>query len=230
MSGGKITDVGSKINVLSLFDGISCGQVALERAGMDVKKYFKENNIVVNNITDLGSGDYSKTYKISTYKGDLALNIRDEMVGDYSALIDEYYDYLPTVYDVRKINGKYCVVMEVLLPISQEEKDTIDCIDYLFYANGEDGLDIWLEDNLRDDLYLKVEELIEETDIDGISEKQYTNKLKWFYEKYSDYETFINDIQSAFQEYNQALGFNYVDFHGDNLMQDKYGQVKLIDL
>ena len=53
---------------------------------------------------------------------------------------------------------------------------------------------------------------------------------KWFYENYSDYETFINDIQSAFQEYNQALGFNYVDFHGDNLMQDKYGQVKLIDL
>ena len=85
-------------------------------------QYFKENNIVVNNITDLGSGDYSKTYKINTNKGDFALNIRNEMVGDYSALIDEYYDYLPTVYDVRKINGKYCVVMEVLLPISQEEK------------------------------------------------------------------------------------------------------------
>ncbi len=28
------------INVLSLFDGISCGQVALERAGIDVDKYF----------------------------------------------------------------------------------------------------------------------------------------------------------------------------------------------
>jgi len=26
--------------VLSLFDGISCGQVALERARMDVNKYF----------------------------------------------------------------------------------------------------------------------------------------------------------------------------------------------
>jgi len=40
LSGSKIADVGSKINVLSLFDGISCGQVALERAGMDVNKYF----------------------------------------------------------------------------------------------------------------------------------------------------------------------------------------------
>lgn len=29
-----------KINVLSLFDGISCGQVALERAGVKIDKYF----------------------------------------------------------------------------------------------------------------------------------------------------------------------------------------------
>lgn len=28
------------INVLSLFDGISCGRVALERAGLEVDKYF----------------------------------------------------------------------------------------------------------------------------------------------------------------------------------------------
>ena len=35
MSVGK-----EKINVLSLFDGISCGQIALERAGIDVENYF----------------------------------------------------------------------------------------------------------------------------------------------------------------------------------------------
>lgn len=29
-----------KINVLSLFDGMSCGQIALERAGIEVNKYF----------------------------------------------------------------------------------------------------------------------------------------------------------------------------------------------
>lgn len=28
------------MNVLSLFDGISCGQVALERAGINVDKYY----------------------------------------------------------------------------------------------------------------------------------------------------------------------------------------------
>ena len=28
------------MNVLSLFDGISCGQIALERAGIKVEKYY----------------------------------------------------------------------------------------------------------------------------------------------------------------------------------------------
>lgn len=28
------------MNVLSLFDGISCGQIALERAGINIDKYF----------------------------------------------------------------------------------------------------------------------------------------------------------------------------------------------
>lgn len=28
------------INVLSLFDGISCGRIALERAGVSVNKYY----------------------------------------------------------------------------------------------------------------------------------------------------------------------------------------------
>lgn len=41
LSDGKMADERSQgINVLSLFDGISCGQVALERAGIEVNKYF----------------------------------------------------------------------------------------------------------------------------------------------------------------------------------------------
>ena len=41
LSDGKMAEERSQgINVLSLFDGISCGQVALERAGIDVNKYF----------------------------------------------------------------------------------------------------------------------------------------------------------------------------------------------
>lgn len=41
LSDGKMAEERSQgINVLSLFDGISCGQVALERAGIEVNKYF----------------------------------------------------------------------------------------------------------------------------------------------------------------------------------------------
>lgn len=40
LSGGKIADVGSKINVLSLFDGMSCGQIALDKLGIQVDNYF----------------------------------------------------------------------------------------------------------------------------------------------------------------------------------------------
>ena len=40
LSGGKIADAGSKINVLSLFDGKSCGQIALDKLGIEVDNYF----------------------------------------------------------------------------------------------------------------------------------------------------------------------------------------------
>ena len=40
LSGGKIADAGSKINVLSLFDGMSCGQIALDKLGIEVDNYF----------------------------------------------------------------------------------------------------------------------------------------------------------------------------------------------
>jgi len=41
LSDGKMAEERSQgINVLSLFDGISCGQVALEKAGIKVNKYF----------------------------------------------------------------------------------------------------------------------------------------------------------------------------------------------
>ena len=37
---GQIADVGSKINVLSCFDGMSCLQIALDKLGIPVNKYF----------------------------------------------------------------------------------------------------------------------------------------------------------------------------------------------
>ena len=41
-NGRKIKELNNmrKINVLSLFDGVSCGRVALQRAGIPVNKYY----------------------------------------------------------------------------------------------------------------------------------------------------------------------------------------------
>lgn len=202
--------------------------VEKDSSGLD---YFKEINRTVNNIEYLGKGEYSTTYKISTDSGDYALHIRDEMVGDYSELIGEHHEYLPLVYDVRKIDNKFYIVMELLYPISNDMKKAIDCIDYLFYENDLDALDNWLEDNLRDgDLYLKTRELLDITDIDNVSVTQYTDRLNWFYKHFDDYVILIGSIEDMFIEYNYTFGYRYSDFHGDNIMLDEYGDFKLIDL
>lgn len=192
--------------------------------------YFKESGIEVTSVEYLGSGEYSKTFKVRTKGRDYALNVRNEGGGNYRYLVGEDNIYLPEVFDVREVLGKLCIVMELLFPISADEKMIIDCIDYLFYQSGDDGLDVWLEDNLNQNLYYKTQEIIEDIDIDYIEEKQYIEKLKWFRESFEGYENFIEDIQSAFQEYSRKIGGYYTDFHGDNLMKDKYGSVKLIDL
>lgn len=190
--------------------------------GKEALQYFHKNNLKINNIEFIGEGEYSKTYKIETDKNNYALNIREDEFRKavYLKLKGQIYEYLPKIYSVYDLpNDYYAVVMELLYPISDEEKKVISHIDRLFYDNDENGLDIWLENNLHYDLYDKVIEYVENTD-----------QPDWFSEEYENYEHLINEIQSAFQEYYEVSGFNYADFHGDNLMKDKKGNYKLIDL
>lgn len=56
-----------KINILSLFDGVSCGRVALQRAGIPVNKYYASEidkyaiMIAQNNFPDtIQLGDVTK--------------------------------------------------------------------------------------------------------------------------------------------------------------------------
>jgi DNA (cytosine-5)-methyltransferase 3A len=54
------------MNVLSLFDGISCGRVALDRAGIKYDKYFwriVEWNILTNFKNDFGITITNNEYK-----------------------------------------------------------------------------------------------------------------------------------------------------------------------
>ncbi len=50
------------LNVLSLFDGISCGQIALERANIKINKYFA-SEININSIK-ITQKNYPKTIQI----------------------------------------------------------------------------------------------------------------------------------------------------------------------
>ena len=52
----------STINVLSLFDGISCGQVALERAGIKVDKYYASE--IDKNVIKVTQHNYPNTIQL----------------------------------------------------------------------------------------------------------------------------------------------------------------------
>ena len=54
------------INVLSLFDGISCGQIALERAGIKVNRYFASE--IDQNAIKVTQYNYSNTIQLGDVK------------------------------------------------------------------------------------------------------------------------------------------------------------------
>ena len=115
------------MNVLSLFDGISCGRVALERAGIKVDKYFAseidENAIAISekNYKDIiRLGDVTKWREWDLPKIDLViggspcqgfsragkcLNFEDPR----SKLFFEYVDILN---DIRKKNPDVLFLLE----------------------------------------------------------------------------------------------------------------------
>lgn len=106
-----------EINVLSLFDGISCGAVALERAGFEIKNYYAyeiERNAIkiseknypdIQHLGDVTKEDFTK------YKGKIDIliggspcqNLRS--AGDRTGLegIESrlFYDYVRALYEAE---------------------------------------------------------------------------------------------------------------------------------
>lgn len=126
-----------RINVLSLFDGISCGQVALERAGMKVDKYFaseiKEDGIKVTmdnypdtiQIGDVKSIRASDLPQIDLLIGgspcqdlSIAMKNRQGLKGKKSELFFEYLRIL------KEVKPKY-LLLENVARMSKEDKDII---------------------------------------------------------------------------------------------------------
>lgn len=129
------------INVLSLFDGMSCGQIAFERAGIKVDKYFaseiKENAIKVTqhnypntiqlgNVLDLTDEKLEKLPQIDILIGgspcqdlSIAMKDREGLKGQKSRLFWEYVRVLKTV------KPKY-FLLENVARMSKEDKQIIN--------------------------------------------------------------------------------------------------------
>lgn len=143
------------INVLSLFDGMSCGQIALERIGIDVNKYFaseiKKSAIKVtkNNFPNtIHIGDVRKVkYKkgiLYTENGNYEIKI-DLLLGgspcqDFSILRATsgnkinglngdksilFYEYLRLLKEVRKEN-KYVKFLLENVRMNKDSKADLD--------------------------------------------------------------------------------------------------------
>ena len=126
------------MKVLSLFDGMSCGQIALERAGIKVDKYYASEidkyaiQVTQKNYPDtIQLGDVTKWREWDLSSVDLilvgspcqGLSFAGKMLGlkdDRSKLFYEFVDILD-YYD-----PKYFLLENVLM--GQESNDVISCI------------------------------------------------------------------------------------------------------
>lgn len=132
------------MNVLSLFDGISCGQIALQRAGIKVDKYYASeikpsaikctqknfpNTIQIGDVTKL---DLSKLDKIDLLIGgspcqDLSIAVvmvkdkREGLDGQKSSLFYEYVRIL------KQLKPKY-FLLENVANMSKQDKQLISSI------------------------------------------------------------------------------------------------------
>ena len=125
------------MNVLSLFDGISAGRVALERVGIKVDKYYaseiKEKAIKVTQFNypdtiqlgDVTKLDSSKLPKIDLLIGgspcqdlSIAMKDREGLKGEKSKL---FWEYVRVLKDVKP---KY-FFLENVARMSKEDKDII---------------------------------------------------------------------------------------------------------
>ncbi|EGT4872109.1 DNA cytosine methyltransferase [Clostridioides difficile] len=125
------------MNVLSLFDGISCGQVAFERARIKVENYFASEikeiaiKVAMNNypktiqLGDVRELNVSKIPKVDILiggspcqnlsKGRLIANkIQDGLTGDKSNLFWEYIRIL------KQLNPEYFLLENVVMPKKDE--------------------------------------------------------------------------------------------------------------
>lgn len=126
-----------KINVLSLFDGISCGQLALQNVGIEVENYYASE--ICKNAITITQNNFPKTIQIGCVKKidfsilpkidlliggspcqdlSIAKANREGLNGERSGLFWEY------VKALKKTNPRY-FLLENNYGMPQEAKDII---------------------------------------------------------------------------------------------------------
>ena len=139
------------MNVLSLFDGISCGQIALNKAGIKYHNYYASevdkyaikvtqhnypNTIQIGSVTDVkaenlpkidlligGSPCFAAGTKVITQSA--IKNIEDVVVGDY------VLTHTNTFQKVLRVGGKYSNTLQLN---AQGMKPTITTHEHPYYV------------------------------------------------------------------------------------------------
>lgn len=118
-----------KINVLSLFDGVSCGRVALQRAGIPVNKYYASEidkyaiMITQNNFPDtIQLGDVTKweDWDIDWSSIDLLIggnpcvswSVAGKQLGTEDARGQLLFDYVDILHHIQKYNPNVKFLVE----------------------------------------------------------------------------------------------------------------------
>lgn len=131
------------INVLSLFDGMSCGQIALDNAGIKVNKYFaseikphgikvtQENYPDTIQLGDVTEIKYSGNHKIDLVIGgspcqdfSQANRVREGLNGSKSGL---FYEYVRLLNEVKAVNPDVLFLLENV-KMKKEYQDIISDI------------------------------------------------------------------------------------------------------
>ena len=128
--------IGNKINVLSLFDGMSCGRIALERANIKVDNYFsseiKDYAIKVADINypqdkENRLGDITKINGLMLPKIDLLIGgspcqdfsqANKERLGDKGIKSGLFYEYIRLL---KETNPKYFLLENVRMKAEHEK-------------------------------------------------------------------------------------------------------------
>jgi site-specific DNA-cytosine methylase len=135
--------MGKKINVLSLFDGIGCGQIALERAGINVDTYFASevdrhaimvtqhnypNTIQLGDVTDVNAQDLPEINLLIGGSPCQGFSFAGKQLNFEDPRSKLFFEYVRILNEIRLVNPD----VKFLLENVRMKKEYLDVIsDYL---------------------------------------------------------------------------------------------------